>query len=630
MDNDIYQDFVKKFRVALTNCSVYFSEHPIFFQSIESFKENIDLLTRDKSFLLIQVKPEALIINGKNLEKRILYKDLATFFHRKKIKSIKIKKETTFQELSEFLLNVSQTEKNILSKGGMKKILKDKGVKNIEVDELDYSQLIKGEGKEVKDVWSYLLSSEQIQDNSKVASSSFVDKFMVTTKKYGVKEILEDKKLSKQLFDLFAKIEDKDNFKKVVRSLAQSILDGKALDNITNKGQLKSLFSYLDPQDLVQFLTKFLQSEKRFDPVSFRIFSTLLSPDFHKAAANKLGKEIKKEKSKFNIGQIKNLLTSFDDKNIISIYQKNLSVNGFNSVSKDFFSFDYKHLHQNYRLILLDLFFYEINPARLELILKKINAEIENDFFKNIDFINKFAKVYIEKPASIKLKRLQSIANKIWFQAEKNIFDIDDFRKLFFLTKILDSTTLNLSFYLDKIEKKQFNPLVFRLFFKFFPRQADKIYLRIKSKTTDFNFLKKIISDLKLSNNQLALEVFKNLFQLVPVPVKIDILDTIKGYSRCDPDFILPLTNNQNFHLRKKSIEVGIKFPQLHKQIAKNLFSLPNYFGLNSKTILENLEIIDQNYISQVKLFIEKLAKAKFFWNRQVRKKAKQILESHL
>ncbi|MCF7869555.1 MAG: hypothetical protein K9L69_00215 [Candidatus Omnitrophica bacterium] len=630
MNNGIYQDFVKKFKVALTNCSIYFPQHPIFFQSVNNFKKSINLVAQDELFLLIKVKPKALIINGKNLEEVSLYKDLATFFHRRKVKSIKIEKEITAEELSKFLVNISSSEKNILAKGGIKKILKENEVKNIEIDELDYSQLIKGEGKGVKDIWSYILRSEDTQGNNKVTADKFADKFRKITEKYGVKEILEDKRMFKQLLDLVEKIEDKDNFKKIIESLVRSILDDESLDKITNKEQFKSLFFKVDLQDLANLLSKFLQSDKRFNPASFRLFSTLISPDAHKVVAGSLNREIKAGKSKFDIDKIRNLFESLDDQSIVPIYQKNLSLDNLDSVSKREFSFDYNHLHQNYRLLLLDLFFYETSEFRLVLILKKILLEIERNFLDNIEFVNKFAKIYIKKTIDTRSKELNSTIKKVWSQSEKNIFKTDDFKNFIFLTKVLKTTTLDVYFYLDEIEEKKFNPLVLKLFFKFFPKQIDKLYKKIKDKRKDYDFLKKIITDLKLSNHFAALDLLKRLFNLVPILVKIEILDIIKNYPQCDQNFILSLVNSQSFHIRKKSVEMAVKFPQLHKQTAQKLLSLSNYFGFNSKIILENLEIINQNYIPQARPFLDKLTRRGFFWDRQIRKKAKQVLENHL
>ncbi|MCF7877035.1 MAG: hypothetical protein K9M14_01735 [Candidatus Omnitrophica bacterium] len=631
MDDNLYQDFVKSFNVALTNCSVYFPTHPIFSQSISQFKEKIKSLDKEKSFLLIEVKPDSLIVNRKNLKDKAIYRNLAVSLHRKKIKRIKIKKEITFQDLSDFLTSVALSEKDILAKGGIKKILKNKGAKNIEIEELDYSQLIKGKGKEVKDVWGYLLNSKNIQGGDQDSPDKFIDNFQETARKYGAKEVLEDDQLSQQLLELLSKlkIKDKEDFKKALKSLAQSILGDDGLDNLKNKESLKNLFSYLDSQDLANVLSKLLQSKQAIDPSSFKLFSALISPEIHKKAADRLGKEAEENREKFDMDKINNLFSIPDKEGIVPIYQKNLSVNIPAEIKEKNFSFDHKHLHQNYRLTLLDLFFYETNLRRLELILDKISAEIENNFSKNIEFLKKFAKIYKNKPAGIRSKDFNNKIRKIWAKAESNVFNIDFCDDLAFLADLLGSSTLGASFYLDKIKLKEFNPLVLKLFFKFFPKQINQLSEIIKDNRKDLNFFKKIIDSLETVDHPAALGIFKNLYNLAPFSAKIKILGILKNYSEYDEDFILSLAKSENFYLRKKVAEIAVNFPDLYRKIARIFLTRTNYFGINSETILENLNIIEESYRRQAKPFLIKLTKRKFFWNRRIRKKAREILESY-
>ncbi len=631
MSDKIYQDFLKSFRIAFTNCSIYFPEHPIFSQSLERLKKEINLLIQNRLFLLIQIKPEFLIVNGQPLEDEILSKGLADLLHQRKIKSITIKKEMAVQELSEFLVSLSSRKSKILSEGGVKKILKNKKIENILVDELDYLQLIKGQGKEIKDVWNYLLGSKNSQDSSYRADDDFIDNLSRTADKYGVKEILEDEELSKKLLDFFSKLKDenKDNFKKVLKSLVQSVLGGKDLDDIKNKDQLKSLFSYLEPEDLANLLAQLSQSNQSLDPASIRLFSDLISSDTHRKTADKLNENIKTNGKKIDINKIKNLFSSVKGQGIVPIYQEKLLSVSPDVKNKKEARLDYGHLHQNYRLILLDLFFYEANSKRLELILEKVLSEIETDFAKNVDYVGKFATVYKEKISNTQLGDIDAKAKKIWFQAEKNIFEIDNPAKLAFLTGLLSSSTLGAAFYLDKIDAEKFNPLALRLFFKFFPEQSDYLYQKIKSKKDNYSFLRKIIGQLGQVGSPPAYGILKNLFKIVPFAAKIEILNAFKEYSSSDQDFILSIAKSGDFNLRKKSVETAIKFPELQEQIVKTLIGLPNKFGVNSRTILENLEIIEENYVPAADPFLSKLTKYKFFWNRKIRGKAQYILNKY-
>jgi hypothetical protein len=631
MDDNLYRDFIKSFNVALTNCSVYFPTHPVFSRSISQFKEMVESLNKERPFLSIEIKPDSLTVNRKKLEDKAIYKNLAVVLHRKKIKIIKIKKGVSFQELSDFLTSLAFSEKDILAKGGVNKILKNKGVKNIEIEELDYSQLVKGRGKEVKDVWSYLLNSKNAQGGDQSSSDKFIDNFQETARKYGAKEVLENDQLSQQLLELLSKlkIKNKDDFKKALKSLTQSILNDNNLDELKNKEPLKNLFSYLSSDDLANVLSKLLQSKQKLDPSSFKLFSALISPDTHKEAADKLSKEVEENKKKFDMDKINNLFSVPDEEGIVPIYQKNLSVNIPDKTKEKNASFDYNHLHQNYCLTLLDLFFYENNSARFGLIVDKIAAEIENDFSKNIEFLKKFAKTYKNKPANSGLKNCDDKIRQIWIQAESNAFNADFCNQLDFLVDLLDSTTLGASFYLDKIKAKEFSSLVLKLFFKFFPKQTSQLYEIIKENRKNFNFLKKIIDGLKTVDHPAALGILKDLYNLVPFSAKIEILGILKNYSGYDKDFILPLAKSKIFYLRKKSFEIAANFPDLYREMAHIFLIRPNYFGINSGVILENLNIIEENYRRQAKPFLIELTRRKFFWNRRIRKKAKEILETH-
>ncbi|MCF7800287.1 hypothetical protein K9M16_04800 [Candidatus Babeliales bacterium] len=631
MNNSIYYDFVKSFKVALINCSIYFPTHPIFSQSINALKEKINLILESSPFLSITIKPESLIINENILDDKNFYKELANQLHCKKIKSIKINNKITNQELSQFLLAISSSRKDILSEGGVGKILRNKELENIIIEELDYSQLIKGEGGRVKDVWRYFLNSKDNQEELKKNFNKFISDLEEIANEYGVKEILSDDKLSRQLLDLFSKLrkEDKEKFKKGLISLSRLILKDENLKDIKNKDEFKNLFSDIEAKQLAKLLFKMLKSKQFVSSSAFKLFSTLVPLKVHKEAAVKLGENIKTSEEEIDVDKINDLFLSIEDQGIVPIYQKSLLINAATNKKERKFYFDQDHLKQNYRLILLDLFFYELNFKQLELILEKIISEIENDYLQNINFICKFAKIYKEKPAEINLNKFNARVQKIWAKAEINIFTGDDYEKFNFLEELLENSTLEASYYLDKINENRFNPLVLKLFFKFFPNQSLYLSKLIKTKSKNPTFFKKIIVNFRQIDNPLVLNILKDLFGLVSIPAKIEILEVIKKYFKYDKDFFLSLARSQNFNLRKKVVEISVGFPDLYQEIVKNLFSGKNCFGINSKIILENLDIIKENCIAEALPFLQELRTRKYFWNRKIRNKANGILETY-
>lgn len=632
MNSNIYQDFVKNFKIALTNCSVYFPQHPVFSQSIEVLKEKINLIIKNDSFLSMKVRPDSLIINRETLNNKSSYQDLANLLHRKKIKSIEIKEGVANRELAECLLTISFNEKDILAGGGISEILKNKAVKNIIIDELDYSQLIEGEGKQVKDVWSYFLSAESNQEKIKEDSNKFIEELERIGSAQGIKSVLNDSELSQQLLDSFSKLKknDGENFKKGLVSLVKLILKDKGIKDIKRKNEFKNLFSDINPKQLAEMLLEMLKSKQSANPPAFQLFSTLVPSDIHKKTADELSENIKKNKEKINIDKIKDLFSSAGGQGTVALmYQKSLLTNAATSEKKRKFHFNQEHLNQNYQLILLDLFFYELNFERIGLILEKIILEIGYDYQKNIDLICKFAQIYKEKSAKTDLTKFNPKVQKIWSQAERNIFMNADYEKFDFLKELLENSTLEASYYLDNINEKRFNPLVLELFFKFFPDQSKYLSRLIKAKSKDPAFSKKIITSLSQIEGPFALNILKDLFGLVPIPAKIEILEVMKKHSQYDKGFFLSMAKSQNFNLRKKAIEVSVKFPDLYREIVKNIFSGKNYFGIHSKVILENLEIIKENYRPEALSFLQELKKRKYFWNRKIRVKANNILETY-
>lgn len=605
MDDDRYQDFIKNFKVALTNCSIYFPSHPIFIKSIKELEEKIEHLLAEKDFFSVKIKPDALIVDSKDLSKIALSKSLADFLHRKKIKIIIFEKDFTREDLSNFLLVVAASEKEILSKGGVGKILKNKKIEKIKVKELDYSQLIRGKGKAVKDIWGYLLNGEEsgLKNNNAV--------------KYGLKEVLEDERLSKQLVNSFLKNagEDKGKLKKLFK--------------LENKKKLKDIFSSLSPEDLTKLLLKLFKTNQDIEPSTFNLFSSLVSVNVHKKTAEMLGKAVNKEKENINFKKIRDLLSSSQEE-VIPIYRKNLQLDIGEKDSKGKKYLDYKQLDDNYRLILLDLLFYEHNTQRLKIIIEKICQELKNNFKENLDYVIDFINIYKKKLQGLGFnKELFDKAYTIFQQAEAEIFNIDQFYKFSSLSEILDSSALDSEFYLNKIEENKFNGLALKLYFKFFPQEINKLYKKIKEKQGDSVFLKKMIDSFQNIKDPFVADILKYLFNLTTIFGKVKILEGLENKDEIDEDFLFSILADKNFYLRQKAAEVVLNFKPLHKQLARELLLIKNILGINSRFILENLKIVSQFYIPEARPYLEKLSKYKFFWNKKIRKKARAVLDSY-
>ncbi len=629
MSNDKYLEFVKSFKVALTNCSVYFPKHPIFSQSIISFKEKIDYLAGENLSLTVKIKPDSLIVAKQVLEDNAT-KELSATLHQKKIKSIVFQKEVITQDLSIFLVSLSSNIDDILSGGGLRRLLKNKKVKSIQVEDLDYSSLLEGKGEQIKNVWGYLFSLQQEQGGED-SPENFLENFKETVDKFGVKEVLEDENLSELLVDLFSKLQSQTetDLKKTLKKLSESILKTRNLNNVKNKEKLKKLFSRFESGDLADLLSNLFQANISLDQSSFDLFSFLVPSEIHEKTAKMLKDKYQKNEAKPEAEGIQNVFSSLKDEGAVPLYRKHLSIDTGVKPSGFKLDFSYDHLKENYRLSLLDLFFYENDFSILDSIVDKIAEEIQDDPLGKMDYIKQFIKIYQKKLKSMDANLLYARSKKIWACLEKDIFIRGEIVNFNFLTDLLDSSSLDSSFYLDKINSGDFNSLVLQLFFKFFPQKVSQLQEIILTKKNDFSFLRKVIANLEKVDSPAVLGIFREVYSGASFSIKIEVLNRLKNYSYCDQDFLMSIVKSSNFYLRKKAVEAAVKFSQLRQQVVENLLSLSNFLGFNSKTILENLDILEQAYVVEAKPFLEKLSSSKFFWNKKIREKSLSLLKNN-
>ncbi|MDH5467353.1 MAG: hypothetical protein OEY25_08045, partial [Candidatus Aminicenantes bacterium] len=144
------EDFFKSLSMSLKYASLYFKDHPWFIRSVRDVKRKMDIVFDAVSPLKISFTSKSLLAEDKYFEKEKIFEELAHIFHFRKIQSIEVRKGITIEELLTFLTMVYLPPEVILKEGGLNNILKEEKISHLTVEELDYSQLLKGEGEEIE------------------------------------------------------------------------------------------------------------------------------------------------------------------------------------------------------------------------------------------------------------------------------------------------------------------------------------------------------------------------------------------------------------------------------------------------------------------------------------------------
>ncbi len=635
-----YDDFLKSLRVAITNTSVYFQEHPIFVKAIQDLKQKTDQVLAFFSPLKITVTPDSLILGEDILKDSRLYEDVANFFHLRKVKNIEIKPGVTFKDLALFLTQANTSLENILRKGGLNNILKEEGISAISVGDLDYSQLLKGEGQECKDIWLFLAKDTLAKDDYG-KMMELADNFKEILVKLNIDDLTENNDI-REIVDKFLsylKKNNKNKFFECSRGLAKTILKSQEVSKEKNLEKIKKFLEDLSADDISSILLEQLEGSQSADALSFNLFAQLVDKKKHEGVAASLAEKIKKDQGLLNnekvVSGIRELMSLPTSGYISQIYSSNLSemIKKISTPLKKELYFDQKHLKDNYRYILLDIFLFEKDKKRLKLVLDKILVELDEAFeSNNLDYIKKFLDILDKKRSqSPTLDSVFSQADKrISSFVEKAIFEEETSLDLDYFVRMLKSSSLDAKYYIEKIfNEKKINSYILTLFFKFFPQEVHYFCENVTRNIANIPFIKRIMDNLDNVKGAYSVKILEHIYFSANNFIKLEVLKKMRELSLCHGSFLINIVKKGDFLQRKEALNVISKHKEVAKEAAQVLLDITNPLGIRSRLIEDNLKLIDEVPLVQAKDYLIGLSNYRFFWNRRVRMAAKNILNKH-
>lgn len=628
-------DFFRSLKLVSKNVSVYSATHPAFLQSVEKLKKKIDALLNFLSPVKVGFTPQSLHVDGKHFEKEKIYEELAQIFHYRRIKSIEIRKGVSVEELKAFLTKVYLPLKDILKEGGLRHIFDKEDISHIEVEELDYFELLKGEGEEIKGIWPYLLQEAVEQkDNRKIIE--IADNFERFVEHSKAKDYIEDKELKGNIDKLFAhlKKKEKEKFRKCSKDLLKSVVTSKDISKETRVEEMKTLFEDLSPEDLASTLVEEIFTDDNFDSLSFQLFSTLTKKK-HKKIASSFKKQTQEKKflirSPKTRQKLKELMTGHTGAVISGIYRQTLSSLLKDKSSEELLTIDSKLTQKNYRFVLLNLLDEEKRKKRLISILEQILGEWESiSTEKDLKYLKSLMQVLERRKSDLSTEQAYIDINKnlLSFLVDRVASDGAISPKLRDFTDYLKESFVSTKSCLDKIfMEDKVNPQILKLFFRFYPDKVDSLNRRLYERHSDTEFLKKIIESLKDVESPLSLESLKYIFSFGNDSIKQEVLKAMQQMSTYDENFLLDVLEKENLPLRKEALRILRRNESTQEKAMEKLFSVSSPFGMKNQILLENIGIIEEADLKEAEDMLIALSKNKFFWNKNLKREASKILE---
>lgn len=626
-------EFLNGLRVAINNSLAYSRQHPFFLKTSQDFKIKIEQAFNFLSPLKIGVSSDSLFIEGKPVEKIAFSAELSHILHLRKIKSLEFKPGLNVEELADFLSLLSLQPKEIIKAGGLNGLLQGKRIQHIGAEDLDYSQLLGSQEEGTKDIWLYLFKQAvSAQDGQKMLN--LADNFPQGANALCAKDIVEDDKLRDGLGVFFKHLKDnaKEKFSQCSREFSQSILNSSSQLSDGDFGKLKEAFSNFDDDDFSGIFSSQLTSGK-FDVLNLGLFSRLAGEErsgkiFAGLADNSEARAALKN-NPAALKKIQSLLSSVDIESIPGTYRSTLIALVKNISLEGSFAFDLRQLRVNYRLIILDLLLQSEVADDLTLILKRLDGEWEDlAKEKDFEFLKKLLTILKENKLKISRDISDGLQRRIAAIVEVSIWGEDEPAALGYLVENLEKVSEPADFYLNKIFGEN-GPSLYgiKLFLRFFPSQLSVFYEKLKERHSDLEFLSRIINIIGQVGLPVSAAVLKEIFSFGNDLIKIEVLRAMRLSKFPDPEFLFAMLKDKNTILRREAFGALLDDPAVSQRAIGILLNIRNPLGLENRLILENILIVEESGARGARDYLKGFSKKRFFWNKMLRDKARQVLE---
>jgi hypothetical protein len=633
--DETLKDFLNTLKTSFKNASMYGAEHPAFSNSIARLTQRIDMLFKFFIPISLGFTSRSVYMDGRLWEKGQLFLELAKIFHFRKLKSIEIQEGITADELIYFITTLSISPKDVIKRGGPNKILEEEELQHLTFEELDYSELLKGEGAEIKEIWLVILQEAlETKDDKKILE--LADTFEKVIKAYEWEEILESDDVINDMSEFFLYLEklDPDKFQDCAKEFVRTIMRHKKILSDPEKEKLQKIAQNFKEKDFASTIWEELLTDEHFDALNFNIFSTLIQQNKQEGVSHFMSNIFRKSEPLRSNPKITNkmeeLLSDTSSPMVSEIYRNTLATLLKEISFSEELSFREDVLSMNYRFMLLNMLEKEKSPEEIMSILKMIFEEWENiseqkdyEYLKPVyDILQTNKDELSPDPNYSKMK------NKIVNFIERMILEGElSFYFESFINSI-DQSTFDVNVYLDKIfTEGKVTPYTLKAFFKFFKEYLFYFNLNLETYSSDVKIIDKLIQSLGMIDSNISHVTLKNIFQSGERGIKIKVLQAMQNLSAYDNKFLLPMLKSKDFQMKSEAFATLISDEKVRDEILQKLFSIASPFGIRNKRLIENLSIVEDKEVIAAKPYLITLRDRKNFWNKKLRERVKGILE---
>ncbi|MGB9907859.1 MAG: hypothetical protein ACPLRR_10805, partial [Candidatus Saccharicenans sp.] len=561
--------------------------------------------------------------------------ELAQLFHFRKIKRLEIHRGLSPEELHRFISGLTRPIPEFIRQGGVKVLLSRENLAHLKLEVLDYSQLLQGEGEEIKDLWPYLLM-EAVSENDPNKLDLLAGSFEKMVGRFNTEDLVQNEELHKNLVHFFFHLRQsgQDKYSRCARELLRSLLAARKLPAESRLEKLQQIISSLSEQELASTLWEEIIGNDRFDSMSFAVFTRLVHRDRHQTISASL-KEIftsdePRNKRPEVEKKIKSLLNGNSGQLLTGIYRQTLASLLTEISFEKQISFDHRQLRRNYRFILINLLSAEKKKESASQNLERILEEwpsITED--QDLEFLQSLWTVLREKANLLAGEpSYEKTCSSLSAYLEEGLLRGNDQPELEALVLQLPGSIHQPEVYLSRIfSDRLVTSTLLQAFFCFFPESLPAFLDYLNRRAADSLLLEKIAAALGTIDLPVSLTILKKIYQLGDPRVKLQVLRSMQPLNEFDENFLFPILNSKDRQLKSEALSLLMRFERTRHVAFIRLLNLASPYGIRNRKLIQHLQIVEEKNLREARPFLLKLAARKDFWNRRVRQEARRILE---
>jgi len=633
--DDLIRDFLKVLKVTFKMATIYRLEHPSFANTVSDFMAKLESIFIFLNPLSIGFTPHSLFIDGRFWENEKTYIQLAQLFHFRKIKKLEIRQGITLGELTRFSAKITLPVREFIREGGARNILKKEQIVHIAAEELDYAQLLRGEGEEIKDIWPYLLM-EAVEEEDPEKIEQMAESFEKVAGKFNTEDLIQNEELQKSFVKFFRYLKEtaEEKHRVCAKHLLRSVMAGKKTPVEAKFESLKLLISDMKEEDLASTVWEEIISNDKFDSLSFSVFSRIISKEKHKKVSTSLRDLFHSDEPRNRRPEVERklrlLLSGTSGQALSEIYRQTLSGLLTEISFEKKMTFDHRLLQRNYRYLLLNLLVGDLQDDEAEKRLGRVAEEWEGIVEEgNLEFLKRLLEVLDGKEPSLAGRpAFEKVKNALAQHVESRILQGESRPGLDYFIDHLRERAFDQWAYLDKIfTDKTVTPTLLRACFGFFPATLSDFFARLKTKASDSRLLERIIDSLKSIDTPVSLAALKSIYALGDTQVKLQAVKAMHSLTEIDEPFLFAVLEAKNIQLKGEAMVLLARHERAKHVALAKLLSLQSPYGIRNGKLIKHIRLVEEKNLRDAGRFLESLSLRGSFWNRRVRQEAFRVLE---